>query len=128
MTGFTGHEYVQGMVDDYSRLAYAEVLDDLTSGWATPSSAAVAWFAERGVGVQAVMTDNSYGYVAHRYRQALTGLGLRQLRIRLGRPRTNGKACIRMAVPSGWAVRLLTPVGLTQAKGMSRTRCDCCFR
>jgi hypothetical protein len=28
---FTGFEYVHVIIDDYSRLAYAEVLDDLTA-------------------------------------------------------------------------------------------------
>jgi transposase InsO family protein len=91
--GVTGHEYVHVMVDDYSRLAYAEVLDDFTS---TAASAflqrAVSWFAERGVRVEAVMTDNGACFIASRYRQALAELGLRQLRIKPGRPRTNGKA------------------------------------
>jgi transposase InsO family protein len=93
MTGLTGHEYVHVMIDDYSRLAYAEVLDDLTAGCAIAFlRRAVMWFAERGVVVQAVMTDNGSCYVAHAYREALADLGLRQLRIRPGRPRTNGKA------------------------------------
>ena len=52
----------------------------------------ITWFAERGVDVQAVMTDNGSCYVAHSYRQALAELRLRQLRIKPGRPRTNGKA------------------------------------
>ena len=81
------------MIDDYSRLAYVEVLDDLTARCAIAFlRRAVAWFAERGVRVQAVMTDNGSCYVAHRYRQAIAELGLRQLRIKPGRPRTNGKA------------------------------------
>jgi transposase InsO family protein len=93
LTRPTGHEYVHVMVDDYSRLAYAEVLDDLTSSCAVAFlRRALVWFAERGVRVQAVMTDNGSCYIAHRYRRALTELGLRQLRIKPGRPRTNGKA------------------------------------
>ena len=89
----TGHEYVHVMIDDHSRLAYAEVLDDLTASCAVAFlRRAVAWYAERGVAVQAVMTDNGSCYVAHSFRHALAGLGLRQLRIRPGRPRTNGKA------------------------------------
>jgi transposase InsO family protein len=91
--GATGHEYVHVMIDDHSRLAYAEVLDTLTSDRAIAFlRRAVLWFAERGVRVRAVMTDNGSCYVAHGYRQALAELGLRQLRIRPGRPRTNGKA------------------------------------
>jgi len=38
------------------------------------------------------MTDNGSCYSAHRYRHALAELGPRQLRIKPGRPRTNGKA------------------------------------
>jgi hypothetical protein len=58
LTGLTGHEYVHVMIDDHSRLAYAEVLDDLTSACAVAFlRRATGWFRERGVQVQAVMTD-----------------------------------------------------------------------
>ena len=69
------------------------MLDGLTARCAVAFlGRAVAWYAERGVRVQAVMTDNGACYVADRYRHALAELGLRQLRIKPGRPRTNGKA------------------------------------
>jgi transposase InsO family protein len=91
--GLTGHEYVHVMIDDHTRLAYAEVLDDLTASCAIAFlRRAVTWFAARGVHIRAVMTDNGSCYIAHNYRQALAQLGLRQLRIKPGRPRTNGKA------------------------------------
>jgi transposase InsO family protein len=93
LSRLTGYEYLHVMIDDYSRLAYAEVLDDLTAACATAFlRRAVAWFAERGVRVRAVMSDNGSCYVAHGYREALRELGLKQLRIKPGRPRTNGKA------------------------------------
>ena len=38
--GVTGYEYLHVMIDDHSRLAYAEVLDDLTAAARSPSSAA----------------------------------------------------------------------------------------
>ena len=89
----SGWEYVHVMVDDHSRLAYAEVLDDLTARCAVAFlRRAVAWFAERGVKVRAVMSDNGACYVAREYAQALAELELRHLRIKPGRPRTNGKA------------------------------------
>ena len=88
----TRFEHVHVMVDDHSRLAYAEVLPTLTAACAVAFLGAVAWFAERGVRVSAVMSDNGSAYVAHSYRQALAELGLRHLRIRPYRPRTNGKA------------------------------------
>jgi transposase InsO family protein len=91
--GVTRFEYVHVMVDDHSRLAYAEVLPTLTARCATEFlRRAVAWFSERGVRIQALMTDNGSAYVAHTYSQALAELGLRHLRIRPYRPRTNGKA------------------------------------
>jgi transposase InsO family protein len=83
------------MVDDHSRLAYAEVLPTLTAACAVAFlRRAIAWFAERGIPVSAVMSDNGSAYVAHSYRRALAELGLRHLRIRPYRPRTNGKACV----------------------------------
>jgi transposase InsO family protein len=89
----TGYEYVHVMVDDHSRLAYAEVLDDLTGACAIAFlGRAVAWFAERSVKIRAVMTDNGSCYVSHAHRAALRELGLRHLRIKPYRPRTNGKA------------------------------------
>jgi len=91
--GVAGWEYVHVMVDDYTRLAYAEVLDDLTARCAIAFlGRAVAWFAARGVRIEAVMSDNGSCYLAHAYAAALAELGLRHLRIRPRRPRTNGKA------------------------------------
>jgi transposase InsO family protein len=89
----TGYEYVHVAVDDHSRLAYAEVLEDLTAACAIAFlERALAWFGEHGIAVKAVMTDNGSAYVAHAHRAALRALGIRHLRIRPGRPRTNGKA------------------------------------
>jgi transposase InsO family protein len=74
------------MIDDHTRLAYAEVLDDLTAACAIGFlHRALAWFAERGVNVQALMSDNGSCYTAHAYAAALRQLELKHLRIR---PRT----------------------------------------
>src|SRR4051794_40506779 len=93
LTKLTGFEYLHVMIDDHSRLAYAEVLDDLTAACAIAFlRRAVAWYAERGVRIRAVMSDNGSCYIAHSYAAALRRLRLKHLRIRPGRPRTNGKA------------------------------------
>ena len=95
LTRVTGFEYLHVMIDDYSRLAYAEVLDDLTAACAIAFlRRAVAWYAARGIRVRAVMSDNGAAYIAHAYTRALQSLGLKHLRIKPGRPRTNGKACV----------------------------------
>ena len=54
----TGYEYLHVVIDDYSRLAYAEVLDDLTAAVAIAFlKRAVTWYAARGVTIKAVMSD-----------------------------------------------------------------------
>jgi transposase InsO family protein len=93
LKGQTRFEYLHVMVDDHSRLAYAEVLATLTARCAVAFlRRAVAWFKEHGIQIMAVMSDNGSAYIAHGYRTALAALGLRHLRIRPYRPRTNGKA------------------------------------
>jgi transposase InsO family protein len=92
-TYLTGYEYLHVIIDDYSRLAYAEVLDDLTAASAIAFlRRALAWYASHGITVKAVMSDNGSCYLAHPYRNALRSLGLKHHRIKPGRPRTNGKA------------------------------------
>ena len=93
MTRMTGFEYLHVVIDDHSRLAYAEVLASLT---ATDACAflrrAVAWYAARGITVKAVMSDNGAAYISTLYAHTVRELGLRHLRIKPRRPRTNGKA------------------------------------
>jgi transposase InsO family protein len=104
LTGVAGWEYVHVMIDDHSRLAYAEVLDSLTASCAISFlRRAVAWFAERGVHVQAVMTDNGSCYTAHSHLAALRELELKHLRIKPRRPRTNGKAERFKTLLNEWA-------------------------
>ena len=68
----TGFEFVHVMVDDHSRLAYAEVLPTLSARCAVAFlRRGVAWFADRGVQIKAVMSDNGSAYVANAHRQAL---------------------------------------------------------
>ena len=80
------------MVDDHSRLAFAEVLPTLTARCAIGFlRRAVAWFAQRGVQIKALMSER----LSLRRARLSPGLGRtrpRHLRIRPYRPRTNGKA------------------------------------
>jgi transposase InsO family protein len=88
-----GWEYVHVCVDDATRLAYVEVLVDETASTAVGFlRRAVAFFAEHGVQVQGVLTDNGSPYRSHLHAAACRELGLRHLRTRPYRPRTNGKA------------------------------------
>jgi transposase InsO family protein len=93
LVGIAGHEYLHVMIDDHSRLAYAEVLDDLTASCAVAFlRRAVSWYADRGVRIRALMSANGSAYTSHNYTRALNELGLRHIRIKPRRPQTNGKA------------------------------------
>lgn len=88
-----GWDFVHVMVDDHSRLAYAEVLGDERGETAVGFlRRGLAWFARLGVKVRRVMTDNGSPYVSKAHALACRELGLRHLRTRPYRPRTNGKA------------------------------------
>jgi transposase InsO family protein len=88
-----GWETVHVCVDDHSRAAYVEVLGDQTASMTAGFlRRAAAWFARRGVRIERVMTDNGAGYVARRFQQTATALGVTWKRTRPYRPQTNGKA------------------------------------
>jgi transposase InsO family protein len=104
-TGAAGWEYVHVCVDDATRLAYVEVLEDEKATTAIGFlRRAVAHFAAFGVRVDQVMTDNGSAYRATLHALACRALGLKHLRTRPYRPRTNGKAerFIRTLL-GGWA-------------------------
>jgi transposase InsO family protein len=88
-----GWDYVHVMIDDRSRLAYAEVLPDQRADTAVRFlTRGRAWFATLGIQLQRVMTDNGSCYLSAAYAIACRQLRLRHLRTRAYRPRTNGKA------------------------------------
>jgi transposase InsO family protein len=91
--GVVGWDFLHVCVDDASRLAYVEVLPDERGTTAAGFlRRALAWLSERGVRVERVMTDNGSCYRSRDHAEACRELGLRQLRTRPYRPRTNGKA------------------------------------
>jgi transposase InsO family protein len=86
-----GYRYLHHVVDDHSRLAYSEILDneqkDTAAGfW----QRACAFFAAAGITVREVMTDNGSCYRSHAFAAAL-GEGIKHRRTRPYRPQTNGK-------------------------------------
>lgn len=88
-----GVDYLHAVVDDHSRLAYAEVLDDARAETAAGFLRhALAFYAAHGIGVRRVMTDNAWAYTRGRaFRELLAEHGIRHLRTKPYRPRTNGK-------------------------------------
>jgi transposase InsO family protein len=88
-----GWEFVHVCVDDATRLAYVEVLRSETAADVVAFlRRAVAYFGIQGIRVERVMTDNGPGYRSALHAAACSELGIRHLRTRPYRPRTNGKA------------------------------------
>lgn len=88
-----GWEFVHVCVDDATRVAYVEVLPDERAVSAVGFlRRAVAFYRSLGVEVERVMTDNGSAYVSFAHAAACRALGLRHIRTRPYRPRTNGKA------------------------------------
>jgi transposase InsO family protein len=100
-----GWEYVHIAVDDYSRLAYAEVLADEKATTAIGFlTRAAAFYRRHGIEIEQLITDNGSAYRAAIHAIACKALGIRHLRTRPYRPQTNGKAerFIRTML-NGWA-------------------------
>jgi transposase InsO family protein len=111
--GRLGYEYLHVAVDDYSRLAFAQLHpDERGATCARFLRDAAAYFARHGIGTIArVLTDNARAYtVSHAFQAALQDLGARHKRTRPYRPQTNGKAerFIQTALTE-WAYRRLYP-------------------
>lgn len=100
-----GTAYVHTVIDDHSRLAYAEICTDERAATAIGvMQRAVAWFADHGVSVERVLSDNGSAYKSHAWRDACAELGITPKRTRPYRPQTNGKIeRFHRTLADGWA-------------------------
>src|SRR3954451_11106179 len=100
-----GTAFVHTVLDDHSRVAYAEIHDDETAAPAIGVlRRAAAWFAARGVTVERVLSDNGSAYRSHAWRAACAELGIKPNRTRPNRPQTNGKIeRFHRTLADGWA-------------------------
>lgn len=89
-----GYDYIHTAIDDYTRLAYSEVLPDEKD----PTSAgflhrAMTWFAAHGVRVHQILTDNAMVYRrGTNWARTCSAWGLTRRFTKPGCPWTNGKA------------------------------------
>ena len=100
-----GTAYVHTVIDDHSRLAYAEICTDERAATAIGVlERAVAWFADHGVSVERVLSDNGSAYKSYAWRDACAELGITPKRTRPYRPQTNGKIeRFHRTLADGWA-------------------------
>ena len=112
-TGERGHRYrpvigtafVHTVIDDHSRLAYAEICTDEKADTAVAVlHRAAAWFADHGITVERVLSDNGSCYRSLAWHDACTDLAIVHKRTRPYRPQTNGKIeRFHRTLADGWA-------------------------
>jgi transposase InsO family protein len=84
-----GWEFVHVAIDDATRLAYVEVLDDEKASTAIGFlHRAVKHYASYGITIERVITDNGSAYRSTIHAIACRTLGIRHLRTRPYRPQT----------------------------------------
>ena len=88
-----GYDYAHALIDDHSRLAYAELLPDERAATVTSFlERGLAFFADHSIQTRRLMTDNAWSYVNNRsLRELLTARAIKHLTTEPYRPRTNGK-------------------------------------
>ena len=104
-----GHHFLHTAIDGHSRLAYSELLTDERKDTAAAFwIRANAWFAECGITVRKVLTDNGSCYRSHAFADAL-GI-IEHRRTRPYRPQTNGKVeRFHRTLADEWAYARLYP-------------------
>ncbi|MDQ1051908.1 transposase InsO family protein [Streptomyces sp. V4I2] len=92
-TGKVGYTYLHSALDDHSRLAYTEALEDERAITAVAFwQRAVAFFAEHDIApIQRVLTDNGACYRSRAWAAALAAARTKHKRTRPYTPQTNGK-------------------------------------
>ncbi|MGH3162144.1 MAG: IS481 family transposase [Actinoallomurus sp.] len=102
-----GTAFVHTVIDDHSRVAYAEIHDDEKAATAIEVLRnAVTWFTTRGITIERVLSDNGSAYKSHAWRDACAELDIRPKKTRPYRPQTNGKIeRFHRTLADGWALR-----------------------
>jgi transposase InsO family protein len=88
-----GYEHLEVFVDDASRYAVVVPVADEraeSASWAVEQ--AVTQFAEVGIRIERMLTDNGSSYRSHAYGDTLAAHAIRHKRTRPFHPQTNGKA------------------------------------
>jgi transposase InsO family protein len=84
--------YLHTVIDDHSRVAYAEICADEKAATAVGVlDRAIAWFTDHGVTVERVLSDNGSAYKSHAWRDACAELGITHNRTQPYRPKPTAR-------------------------------------
>jgi transposase InsO family protein len=115
-----GWQHLHIAVDDRTRLAYAEILpSERTHDCVAFLGRAVAWYADRGITIERVITDNAKPYHSHAWRDTCAHLEIGRRYTRPYSPWTNGKAeALIKTLLREWAYRHAYPTSAHRAKAL----------
>ena len=111
---------MRGRSNDHTRLAYAELLaSEGPRDCAAFLRRAVAWYAERDITVERVLSDNGNGYRSHAWTAICAELEIGRRYTRPRRPQTNGKAeALVKTLLREWAYRFAYSCSAHRAKAL----------
>jgi transposase InsO family protein len=115
-----GWQYLHIAIDDHSRLAYAELLPtERPADCVAFLHRAVAWYADRGITIERVLSDNGNGYRSFAWRDTCAELNIQRRYTRSRRPQTNGKAeALIKTLQREWAYRFAYPSSAHRARAL----------
>ncbi len=115
-----GWQHLHVAIDDHSRLAYCELLrSERKEDCASFLERAVAWYAEQGITIERVLSDNAKAYHSHLWRETCTQLEIGRRYTRSRSPWTNGKAeALIKTLLREWAYRFAYPSSAHRAHAL----------
>lgn len=115
-----GWQHLHVAIDDHTRLAYCEILSsERKDECAAFLRRAVAWYAEQGITIERVLSDNAKAYHSHRWRDTCAELRIARRYTRPYSPWTNGKAeALIKTLLREWAYRFAYPTSAHRAKAL----------
>ena len=119
-SGGAGWSFAHVAVDDHSRHAIVQLRRSETGhDCATFAAAVIDAYAQQDTPIQRILTDNGGGYRSHAFQDLLAQHGIRHIRTRPYRPRTNGKAeaFIRI-LQREWAYAYIYPTSTHRARAL----------
>jgi transposase InsO family protein len=116
-----GWSYLHIAIDDHTRLAYAELLaDERGPSCAAFLRRATGWYAERGITIERVLTDNGKAYHGNHWIVACDELAIGRRYTKPYSPWTNGKAeALIKTMLREWAYRHTYPTSSHRARALS---------
>lgn len=117
-----GYTHIHTAIDAYSRLAYSEFAGiENTDNCVAFLRRAHAWFAQHGIAIERILTDNGVGYRSLAWRDACAELAVQHRRTKPYHPATNGKVeRFNRTLLDEWAYARLWTSEAARARALDR--------